>query len=135
MGRTLRSYVVSVACDLHVASLARAIVANNRSFAVVHVQILDHCLLVPHSVSFCLLSLIFYHPFHTLLCTGEPLVDLYSLEMTEVVFFAPAKNAIFHFFDCLTQIFYLAPSVEIAGCMGNRLIAPLPDVHVFVLLH
>ena len=119
MGRTLCSYVVRVACDLHVASLARAIVVNNRFFTVVHVQILDHCLLVPHSVSFCLLSLVFYHPFHTLLCTGEPLVDLYSLEMTEAVSFAPAKNAIFHFFDCLTQIFYLAPSVEIVGCMGN----------------
>ena len=111
------------------------IVANTRFFVVVHVQILNHCLLVPHSVSFCLLSLIFYHPFRTLLCTGEPLVDLYSLEMTEAVSFAPAKNAIFRFFDCLMQIFYLAPSVEIAGCMGNRLIAPLLDVHVSVPLH
>ena len=116
-------------------SLARAIVVNNRFFTVVSVQILDHCLLVPHTVSFCLLSLIFYHLFRTLLCTSEPLVDLYSLETTEAVSFGPAKNVIFHFFDCLMQIFYLAPSVEIAGWMGNRLITPLPDVYVSVLLH
>ena len=124
-----------MACDLHVMSLVRAIVANNCFFAVVHVPILDHCLLVPHTVSFCLLSLFFYHLFCTLLCTSEPLVDLYSLETTWAVSFGPVKNAIFCFFDCLMQIFYLAPSVEIAGWMGNRLIAPLPDVYVSVLLH
>ena len=135
MGRTLCLYVVCVACNLHVVSLARAIVVNNHFFTVVHVQILDHCLLVSHSVSFFLLSLVFYHPSRTLLYTCEPLADLYLLETTEAVSFTPARNEIFRFFDCLTQVFYLAPSVEIAGCMGNRLIAPLLDVHVSVLLH
>ena len=61
-----------------------------------------------------------------LVCTDEPLGNLYSFEMAADVSLDPAKNAIFRFFDCLSQAFHLALTVGIAKWMGDRLIAPPP---------